>query len=50
MPGLDFLKFKEFGTVAEIKQDVVSVVGMSNCMNGQMVQLWDGRKSVPRGS
>ena len=39
MAGLGFLKFKEYGTVAEIKQDVISVVGMANCMNGQMVEL-----------
>ena len=36
-----FLKFKEYGVIAEIKQDVVSVTGMSNCMNGQLVELGD---------
>ncbi len=38
-PKIGLLKFKEYGKIAEIKQDVVSVTGMANCMNGQMVQL-----------
>ncbi len=38
-PKIKLLKFKEYGKIAEIKQDIVSVTGMSNCMNGQMVQL-----------
>jgi F-type H+-transporting ATPase subunit alpha len=36
---IDLLKFKEHGTVAEIRQDVVRVTGLTNCMNGQLVNI-----------
>ncbi len=36
---IELLRFREYGKVAEIKQDVVSVTGMSNCMNGQLVKI-----------
>ncbi len=44
--NLNLLKLKEFGTVAEIRQDVVSVSGLSNCMNGQLVLIEDKAKGV----
>ncbi len=37
--GLSLLRFKEYGIVAEIRQDVVSVTGLTNCMNGQLVEI-----------
>ncbi|MFU8779591.1 MAG: F0F1 ATP synthase subunit alpha [Kiritimatiellia bacterium] len=39
--NLNLLTVKESGIVSEIRQDVVSVTGLSNCMNGQMVQIED---------
>ena len=33
------LKLKEHGRVAEIRQDVVHVTGLTNCMNGQLVNI-----------
>ena len=36
---INLIQLKEHGTVAEIKQDVVSVTGLTNCMNGQLVNL-----------
>jgi F-type H+-transporting ATPase subunit alpha len=39
--NLNLLKLKEYGTVAEIRQDVISVTGLSNCMNGQLVIIGD---------
>jgi F-type H+-transporting ATPase subunit alpha len=44
--NLNLLKLKEFGTVAEIRQDVVSVSGLSNCMNGQLVFIEDKARGV----
>ena len=44
--NLNLLKLKEFGTVAEIRQDVVSVTGLSNCMNGQLVMIEDKARGV----
>ncbi len=44
--NLNLLKLKEFGTVAEIRQDVVSVSGLANCMNGQLVLIEDKAKGV----
>ncbi len=35
--NLNLLRLKEYGKVAEIRQDVISVTGLSNCMNGQLV-------------
>jgi len=44
--NLNLLKIKEYGTVAEIRQDVISVTGLSNCMNGQLVLISDCAKGV----
>jgi len=44
--NLNLLKLKEYGTVAEIRQDVVNVTGLSNCMNGQLVRIGDDSKGV----
>ncbi len=44
--NLNLLKLKEYGTVAEIRQDVVSVTGLTNCMNGQLVTIGDHAKGV----
>lgn len=44
--NLNLLKLKEFGTVSEIRQDVVSVTGLSNCMNGQLVLIEDKARGV----
>ncbi len=44
--NLNLLKLKEFGSVAEIRQDVVSVIGLSNCMNGQLVLIEDKARGV----
>ena len=35
----DLLIFREHGTVTEIKQDVIHVTGLTNCMNGQLVSI-----------
>ncbi len=44
--NLNLLTLKEFGQVSEIRQDVVSVTGLSNCMNGQMVLIEDKARGV----
>ncbi len=44
--NLNLLKLTEYGTVAEIRQDVVNVTGLSNCMNGQLVNISDYAKGV----
>ena len=44
--NINLLKLKEYGTIAEIRQDVVSVTGLSNCMNGQLVMVSDCAKGV----
>jgi len=36
---IDIIKLKEHGTVAEMRQDVISVVGLTNCLNGQLVKI-----------
>lgn len=36
---INVLKLKEHGKVAEIRQDVVHVIGLTNCMNGQLVTI-----------
>ncbi|MCK5850856.1 MAG: F0F1 ATP synthase subunit alpha [Kiritimatiellae bacterium] len=36
---INLIQLKEHGKIAEIKQDVVSVTGLTNCMNGQLVTL-----------
>jgi len=43
---IDLLKFKEHGTVAEIRQDVVRVTGLTNCMNGQLVHIGASAQGV----
>src|SRR5262245_19963652 len=42
-------KLKEHGTVAEIRQDVVHVVGLNNCLNGQLVRIGDSVEAVILG-
>jgi len=44
--AISLLKLKEHGAVAEIRQDVVSATGLSNCMNGQLVNIGDSTKGV----
>ena len=36
---INILQLKEHGTVVEIRQDVVHVTGLTNCMNGQLVNI-----------
>jgi F-type H+-transporting ATPase subunit alpha len=43
---LDLLKVREHGAVAEIKQDVVHVSGLTNCMNGQLVEIGQSSQGV----
>ncbi|MBA4387811.1 MAG: F0F1 ATP synthase subunit alpha [Verrucomicrobia bacterium] len=43
---IDLLKLKEHGVVAEIKQDVVHVTGLTNCMNGQLVHIGESAQGV----
>lgn len=43
---IDLLKLKEHGVVAEIRQDVVNVTGLTNCMNGQLVNIGDSSHGV----
>jgi len=43
---INMLKLKEHGTVAEIRQDVVHVTGLTNCMNGQLVTFTGGTRGV----
>ncbi len=44
--NLNIMKVKESGMVSEIRQDVVNVTGLSNCMNGQMVTIEDKARGV----
>ncbi len=46
---INLLRMKEHGTVAEIRQDVVHVVGLNNCLNGQLVQIGDSTAGVILG-
>jgi F-type H+-transporting ATPase subunit alpha len=46
---LGLLKFKEAGQVAEIRQDVLSVTGLRNCMNGQLVEVAGHSRGVILG-
>lgn len=48
-PKINLLKLKEHGTVAEIRQDVVHVVGLTNCMNGQLVRIGESVSGVILG-
>ena len=36
---IDLLKMKAHGTVSEVRQDVVRISGLSNCMNGQILTI-----------
>ena len=36
---INLLKVREHGAVAEVRQDVVNVTGLTNCMNGQLVTI-----------
>lgn len=53
MPGeplkINILKLKEHGVVAEIKQDVIHVTGLTNCMNGQLLTIGDSAQAVVVG-
>lgn len=44
--NLNILTMKEFGTVSEIRQDVISVSGLSNCMYGQLVLIEDKARGL----
>ncbi|OVE76592.1 F0F1 ATP synthase subunit alpha [bacterium E08(2017)] len=46
---INLLQLKEHGSVAEVKQDVVHVTGLTNCMNGQLVQIGEATKGVILG-
>lgn len=48
-PKINLLTLKEHGTVAEIRQDVVHVVGLTNCMNGQLVRIGERADGVILG-
>lgn len=43
---LDLLRVKEHGKVAEIRQDVVHVTGLTNCMYGQLVKIGGATEGV----
>jgi len=44
---LNLLQLREYGTVAEIRQDVVSISGLANCMNGQLLHIGEsGARAV----
>lgn len=44
--ALNLLRLKEHGKVAEIRQDVVHVTGLTNCMNGQLVNIGPSAQGV----
>ena len=46
---IDLLQLKEYGKVVEIRQDVVHVTGLTNCMNGQLVTIGSKSKGVVVG-
>ena len=46
---INLLKVKEYGTVAEIRQDVVRITGLSNCMNGQIITVGESARGVVVG-
>ena len=46
---INLLQLKEHGTVVEVKQDVVHVTGLTNCMNGQIVTLGESTRGVILG-
>jgi len=41
---INLLTLKEHGEVMEVRQDVVSITGLTNCMNGQLVQIGESTK------
>lgn len=43
------LQIKEYGVVAEIKQDIAHISGLTNCMNGQLVHFEGGSTGVVVG-
>ena len=43
---INLLKLTEHGQVAEIRQDVVNVTGLTNCMNGQLVKIGENTQGV----
>ncbi|MFC1453078.1 F0F1 ATP synthase subunit alpha [Verrucomicrobiota bacterium] len=43
---INLLKLKEHGTVAEIRQDVIHITGLTNCMNGQLVNVGESARGV----
>ena len=43
---INLLQIKEHGTVAEMKQDIVHIFGLANCMNGQLVRIGDVAEGV----
>jgi F-type H+-transporting ATPase subunit alpha len=43
---INLLKLTEHGQVAEIRQDVVHVTGLTNCMNGQLVKIGANTQGV----
>ncbi|MEI6564570.1 MAG: F0F1 ATP synthase subunit alpha [bacterium] len=40
------LQIKEYGVVAEIKQGIAHITGLTNCMNGQLVHFDGGSQGV----
>jgi len=46
---INLLQLRENGRVAEVRQDVVRVSGLTNCMNGQLVQLGESMRGVVIG-
>ena len=43
---INLLQLKEHGKVAEVRQDVVHVTGLTNCMNGQLVNIGQSAQGV----
>jgi F-type H+-transporting ATPase subunit alpha len=43
---INLLQLKEHGKVAEVRQDVVHVTGLTNCMNGQLVNIGGSAQGV----
>lgn len=43
---INVLQLKEHGKIAEVRQDVVNVTGLTNCMNGQLVNLGNVARGV----
>ncbi|TFH16089.1 MAG: F0F1 ATP synthase subunit alpha [Lentisphaerales bacterium] len=43
---INIVQLKESGVVVEVKQDIAHINGLSNCMNGQLVQFPAGSEGV----